>query len=274
MASRAPSLGITQAQAAQLLGDTEVGKGGWDEFHDYLAAEWQAGQHVSLFAPTEGGKTHLIRYGLLPLWQRYPVLWIRFKPRDATLRGFGHLVQQYPGSLARSRFSHRPYDSPKWETDPEWFILKLPAYRWSADGRRESRSWLQARRIAGEALDRAWHEGTWLVVIDEVLAFTEPTQPGLDLKAPLENIWQRGRDQPVTLVAATQRPAFAPPSMYDQPRWVFLGRTLDVGRHQRISEIGGDTERIKAMLPKLHHQEFLAVDRREGHMWTVRAPAR
>lgn len=273
MASRAPSL--SRAEAAALLGEssaTGLEPGGWEDFEEYLEGEWQAGQHVSIFAPTEGGKTYLIRHGLLPFWQRYPVLWVRFKPRDRTLAGFGQEVRRFPSDLERSRFARRPADSERWLDDPEHFVLKLPPYHWSADGKKQSKAWGEARRTAGEALDKAFHEGGWVIVIDEVLAFSTNDQPGLALQAPLENLWQRGRDQPCTLIAATQRPSLAPPSMYDQPRWVFLGRTLDVGRHQRISEIGGDTETIKAVLPQLRHQEFLAVDRREGRMWRVKAP--
>lgn len=271
MASPAPE--ISRAEAAQLLGMTATPQQGWEDFDQYLEQHWAAGQHVSLFAPTEGGKTYLIRHGLLPLWQTYPVLWIRFKPRDRTLNGFGHQVKEFPSDLARSRYKNRdPMDIEKWAQDPEWYVIVLPGYRWSADGKRQSQAWTQARRRAGEALDRAFHQGGWVIVIDEVLAFADTDQPGLGLRAPLENLWQRGRDQPITLIAATQRPAMAPPSMYDQPRWVLFGRTLDVGRYQRISEIGGDTEAIKAILPKLRHFEFLAIDRWEGEMWRIKAP--
>lgn len=277
---------LSREEAAQLLGaqeradPTSAGARGaapervtWEVFAAYLDAEWEAGQSVSIFAPTEGGKTHLIRWGLLPHWQRYPVLWIRFKPRDRTLTDFGRLVTEYPRFDMRVRYQVRPLDSPKWASDPEHFVIVLPKYRWSPDGKRQSESWQKARRIAGTALDSAYQEGGWVVVIDEVRALADGKEPALALSAPMENAWQRGRDQPLTLIAGTQEPVEAPGSMYTMARWVFMGQTHDVGRYQRISEIGGNTAVIKAVLPTLQFQEFLAVDRRYGRMWIVKAPA-
>jgi len=275
VASRPPER-LTRAEAAALLEPSSYydrpSASGWEGFDEYVDQEWQAGQHVSIFAPTEGGKTHLIRHGLLPHWQRYPVLWLRFKPRDRTLGGWGIPVNEYPDQWARLKYANRRADSPHWHRDPEHFLIRLPAYRWSGDPKRESESWQKARKIAGEALDQAFRDGGWVVVLDEVRAFSDGKEPSLSLSSVLENNWQRGRDQPLTVIAATQQPASAPSSMYDQPRWVFLGRTLDVGRYQRISELGGDTEAIKAALPTLGFQEFLAVDRHEGAMWRVKAP--
>lgn len=262
---------LTRMEAAALLGD-RAPRVPWEEFSQYLDAEWATGESVSIFAPTNGGKTHIIRHGLLPHWRRYPVLWLKFKHRDRTLEGFGRQVDRYPTKLQRLRYEHRAHDDDHWRTDPEWFVVQLPRYRWTPDSKQASKAWHEARRIAGEAMDQSYTEGEWVLVVDEVLAFTASDQPALSLAAPLENIWQRGRDMPVTLIAATQKPAGAPSSMYDQARWVFLGRSGDVGRYQRLSELGGDTEVIRAILPTLGHQEFLAVDRQELRMWVVRAP--
>jgi hypothetical protein len=244
----------------------------WEEHFAWLVENAEAGDHTSIFAPTKGGKTHLIRFGLLPLWQRYPVLWIRFKQKDKTLRQLGKVVHAYPSWDQRLRYQARGINSPKWETDPEWFILALPQYRWSPSSKAESPAWQRARRIAGVALDRAYAEGGWVVVVDEVRGLAGKDAPALALEAVLENQWQRGRDQPLTVIAGTQQPANAPGSMYDQPAHVYLGQTGDVGRHQRLSEIGGDTETIKAVLPTLQLHEFLYVNRFTRRMEIVKAP--
>lgn len=244
----------------------------WAEHYAWLEDNYEAGEHTSIFAPTNGGKTHLIRHGLLPLFQKYPVLWIRFKPKDKTLRQLGHQVRAYPSWDQRLRYQARGLDSPKWESDPEWFILVLPLYRWTPSAKSESPTWQRARRIAGTALDRAYAEGGWVVVIDEVRALAGKDAPALSLESVLENQWQRGRDQPLTVIGGTQQPANAPGSMYDQPAHIYLGKTLDVGRHQRLAEIGGDTEQIKAVLPTLGRFEFLYVHRYSGRMEVVVAP--
>lgn len=257
----------------------ELGFGGdepprvpWATHLRWLEESWHAGQHVSIFAPTEGGKTHLIRFGLLPLWTHYPVLWIRFKQRDATLRGMTNIVRAYPDRLRRLKWASRAVDSPKWESDPEWFILVIPAYHWSADPKREDANWRKARAIAGAAIDKSFHEGGWVLVVDEVRGVAGTSAPALDLGAPLENNWQRGRDQPITVIGGTQQPANAPSSMYDQPMHLYLGPTLDTSRVQRLGEIGGNTELIKRTLPTLRPYEFLYVHRQSHRMEIIRAP--
>src|SRR5437870_13923593 len=92
--SRIPTDRFTEDDLREL--ESGVPRVEWDEMHDILDERWHAGQHFAIFSPTEGGKSHLIRYGLLPLWKRYPVLWIRFKARDDTTPGFGTQVDRYP----------------------------------------------------------------------------------------------------------------------------------------------------------------------------------
>lgn len=261
---------LTERDLRELGGGGAIERVEWDVFAAHLHEEWKAGEHASLFAPTDGGKTHFIRFGLLPFWWRYPVLWLKFKPRDSTLDGMRNRVPDYPGWDRRFKYRHRALDSPDWDKDPEHFIVELPTYEWKAGAASEGVR--RAREAAGKCLDRAYHEGGWVIVLDEVRAFSDVEPPALQLRPLLENNWQRGRSQPLTVIAATQQPANAPSSMYDQPRWVFLGRQLDMGRHERIGEIGGNTEAIEAALPGLQHREFIAVDRREGDMWIVTAP--
>lgn len=238
---------------------------------------WGAGQHFAIFSPTEGGKSHLIRYGLLPLWKRYPVMWVRVKQRDDSTRGFGTRVDRYP-VLERAKYRIRHRNSRAWEDDPEWFLLQLGAYHFDANASRDqSASWQHARRVCGEALDKCFREGGWVVVVDEIQAVNGAKPPGLDLNAALENAYQRGRTQPITIISASQQPAWNAPSVYDQARWVALGRALDESRFERIGELGGSRERIEEELPHLRGArpgppEFLIVDRWTGAMWITSAP--
>jgi len=259
----------------------------WDEMHEVLGdgyehdggfvEGWGAGQHFAIFSPTEGGKSHLIRHGLLPLWQRYPVLWFRFKARDDSTQGFGTRVDRYP-IAERVKYRMRRRDSPAWEDDPEWFLLQLGAYRFDYTARDDkSATWQHARQVCGEALDRCFREGGWVVPIDEIQAINGRRPPALDLEPALENAYQRGRTQPITMISASQQPAWNAPSVYDQARWVALGRTLDEARFERIGQLGGSRERIEAELPHLRGArpgppEFIIVDRWTGAMWITSAP--
>lgn len=239
---------------------------------------WGAGQHFAIFSPTEGGKSHLIRRGLLPLWQRYPVLWIRLKQRDDSTADFGTKCDHYP-VVERAKYRMRRRDSDRWEDDPEWFLLQLGQYRFDPLARDDrSEAWSHARRVCGEALDKAFREGGWVVVIDEIQGVNGNKPPALDLGAMLENAYQRGRTQPITLISASQQPAWNNPSVYDQARFVALGRALDEARFERIGELGGSREIIEAILPTLKGArqeggpEFLIVDRWTGGMWIAVAP--
>ncbi len=265
---------LSRADAAALLDDGQaeeaVPRVPWEEFYAWLCDVWEAGEHISIISPTGSGKTHLIRYGLLPCWQRYPVMLLQFKPKDSALRGLGREIKHFPTRLDRLPYDTRGKDSKKWATDPEWFRLRLPGYRFST--RAEPPSYRQARRIAGEAVDRSYFQGEWVLVIDEVRAISEHKQPALGLDAVLENAWQRGRSQPLTIIAATQQPANVPSSFYDQPWGVFIGKMLDAGRFERLAEIGGNTGAIKATLPSLQQDDFLFIHRPTGEMVVTTVP--
>ena len=144
---------LSQREAADLLGESPSTAGPvprieWESFYGWLCDNWKAGQHVSIFAPNQLGKTHMIRYGLLPCWQKYFVLIVQFKPKDPALAGLGRQIRHFPNRLDRLPYETRGLNSPKWEKDPEWFRLRLPGYRWSANGGREGQSYRSARRLA------------------------------------------------------------------------------------------------------------------------------
>lgn len=264
---------LNREEAAQLLddgGQPDVPRVGWEDFYQWLCDNWKAGDHVSIVAPTGAGKTFLIRYGLLPCWQRYPVVIVQFKPKDPDMKGLGREIRHFPTRIDRLPYDTRKLDSPKWESDPEWFRLRVPGYRYSARG--ESPQHRQAKQLVGGVVDRTFWQGEWVLVIDEVRALAETRQPSLGLEPVLENAWQRGRTQPLTIIAATQQPANVPSSFYDQPTFVFIGKMLDAGRFERLAEIGGNTSAIKAVLPTLQQDEFLLIHRPTGEMVVTEVP--
>jgi hypothetical protein len=266
---------LSQREAAALLDEEPDNESiaprvEWEDFDAWLCDSWQAGDHFSIVAPTGAGKTFLIRYGLLPCWRRYPVFVVQCKPKDPDMKGLGREVKHFPTKLDRLPYETRGYDSKKWDTDPEWFRLRVPAYRYSSRG--EPAGHRHAKQLVGGAIDRSFWQGEWVLVIDEVRAIAEPRQPSLGLEPVLENAWQRGRTQPLTIVAATQQPANVPSSFYDQPTFVAIGKMLDVGRFERLGEIGGDTKAIKAILPTLQQDEFLIIHRPTGEMIVTEVP--
>lgn len=235
----------------------------WEVFDKWLAKNLEGGEHISIFASTGDGKTHLIRHGLLPHFQRDPVLILDVKRDRGTLSGIGKIIQGFPTWDQRLKYRIRKHNSNKWKRDPEWYRLQPPMYRWSEQPRQENREWRKARNAVGTAVDKVMHEGGWCLVADDVALITDTRQPSLNLAAPMRNVWKMGRDRPVTLIAATQQPAGAPSEMYDQPTHLFLGGSEDERRHERLAEIGGNRKLLTETVNTLQEKEFLYVHGRK-----------
>jgi hypothetical protein len=236
----------------------------WPDALEYLDEHWHPGMHVSIFAPTGRGKTYLIMEGLMRLWTRSRVLIIDVKRDRGTMAPYGHVVQRYPTLSQKLPFMVRQHtrdgDHESWDNDPEWYKLQPEDYRWSPDKKRADAPTLRTRADVGRALDKAFHEGNWTIVLDEVHTLQREESPGLDLGNLLARIWEEGRDRDITIIAGTQQPVDAPSQMYDQPSFVFLGRMKDVRRQMRMGEIGGARDLVMDILPELEGHEFLMLD--------------
>jgi hypothetical protein len=225
----------------------------WDEHRDLLAETWKPGDHVSLFAPTDHGKTHLVLKGLAPIWPKdYPWLTIDVKGDDPSLARWGHPIRKkIPGRMLRDRL----YEDQR-------FRLVVPE---AIEMIKDAREW-----VVG-ALRTARSEKGWIVHLNEVRALSDPKPPGLDLAPRLEQLWLRGRPH-ITVIAETQRGAWVPGSMYDQPSHIYIGGFTDGRMKDRLAEIGGDTDNVIRAIGQLQEHEFLYVNRR-GTMQIVKAPA-
>lgn len=241
----------------------------WDQVVQWLDRRWHPGEHWSIFGRTGSGKTYQLVHGLLPLWTRSRVLIVDVKHDKGTMDPIGHVVTKKPHAGDKLPFRVREWtrgrDHPSWDQDPEWYKLQPRAHRWHPDRARQRSRESQVRADVGYALDQAFHEGDWVIVVDDVVTVADKKPPNLDLGDLLARIWRDGRDRGITMIAATQAPAFAPAAMYDQPTFVSFGRTADVRRQIRLGEIGGDRELIEAILPELQGHETLIMDLANDH---------
>lgn len=87
----------------------------------------------------------------------------------------------------------------------------------------------------------------------------------LGLGAHLDAVWISGRSRGITLLAASQAPRFLPSSFYEQPTYHAIGRVRDRRAIRRLGEIGGDTDILADVVPKLGDHEFLIL----GPRWAA-----
>jgi hypothetical protein len=225
----------------------------WVEGEEGLSQVWKPGDHVSIFARTDWGKTHLVLKGLANLWdEEYPWLCVDCKGDDPMLQGFGHRVGKLPPRIIRERF----HDSQRYRIVVPYSVDQIP----------------KAAATVREALRTARRETGWILHFNEARALTDPKAPGLGLSGQLQAYWRMGRPH-VTIIAETQAPRWVPTDMYDQSSHVYIGGNLDERARRRLGEIGGDTDNIWRTVSLLGEHEFLYVRSLDGLMQIVKAPA-
>lgn len=219
----------------------------WPEFVELF--QWRQGEHVAMIGPTGSGKTNLA-FWLLPLHKYITI--VATKPRDSSLSAFGK----------RAGF----------KIIREWSRMSVTKYPrrilWP------NAKTVDAAKLQQSVFDKAFRhiyvEGGWTLYIDElyfvcaVLGFT-----------PMIKVYLlQARAMDISLVCATQRPAWVPLEVYDQSTHLFFWRDNDERNLKRLSGISWISARLIqhtiAHLPKYH---VLYINTRTGDMMVTRPPA-
>lgn len=213
---------------------------GWREFRAYLNRIWEQGQHGFIIGTTGRGKSTLGRELIkLPRRKAIVILDAKGGSPSLSLPGFTR-IKSWPPDVhhgQRIRLAppmNHPDDIPEMR---EQFL---------------------------KCLNDIMGVGLWTVYIDELRPVVEPAE--LNLKAPVERALILGRERKATMITGTQAPRWVPRASYDQSTHIFMFKILDKASQQRLSEIGGDTETIKRIVPKLGAHEFLYVNAVTGEM--------
>lgn len=218
-------------------------------WNDFLAGtfQWERGEHLALIGPTGQGKTTMMRH-LLP---RHPFVTIfATKPADRTLEPF-------------MRDGYRRID--RWlSTDARVMPRRI---LWPDASRLDSMT--RQADVLRDAFGRLYRERAWTVALDETWFVTNK----LRLRSEIETVLTQGRSIDLSMVNATQRPAFIPTAVYDQSTHLFFWRNNDGRAQSRLGEINNvNAGLVKDIVGNLEKHQTLYVNTRTGEMCRTRCP--
>lgn len=227
----------------------------WEEFLGRF--QWNQGEHVGMIGPTGSGKTTLALH-LLPM--RNYVTILATKPRDPTLDKFGKALN--------------------FRRTEEWRPRHWLGFKRQLDPRKYPRRmiWPNAKKLDSigvqrdafqDALGHMYVDGGWCVYCDELWVMMKH----LGLEKEIKTYLQQSRSLNISLVVATQRPAFIPLEVYDQSTHLFFWRDNDERNLKRISGIGWRSARlIQQAVSELALHDVLYIHTRDGTMIQTRPP--
>lgn len=235
-----------------------------DEYFDY-----RPGEHVSLIAPTQRGKTHL-SYQLLQAAMR----------QNPDLQVVSMMPK--PNSPATSRWADAlnlrevPDWPPPWKpfaSKPDGYVL-WPHHRKDLDA---TANRMQLAVKFRKALKDLYWRGNCIVLADDVFLLAVL----MELNPDLEEYWTAGSEGGAGLWAPNQKPSGTLGSgsvssfSYNAPTHLFLGKDSDERNIKRFGEIGGvDPQKVADIVRNLRLyrigdksiSEQLYIDKRGPYM--------
>lgn len=218
----------------------------WTDFLREL--EWLPGEHFAMIGPTGQGKTTML-LNLLPLHPFVTVF--ATKPRDASMN---KLLNSGYMKLDRWR-SLDPKLYPRRVLWPDaTAINSIP----------------RQKDVFEDAFARIYREGGWTVAIDELWYIVNVLSLGREVRVFL----LQARALGISLVCATQRPAYVPLEVYDQSTHLMFWRDNDETNLKRISGLASNSATmIRRIVSDLERYQVLYINTRTGRMLRTRCPA-
>lgn len=206
------------------------------EFLHLFHTGWAQGEHVTLIGPTGVGKTEL-SLRLLP--RRDFVTVFSVKSRDKTME-----------KLIRAGYKRQR----KWDGSYHDHIVLWPT------GKSQEEVQYNQFHEFKRAIDMMYQQGNWCMHFDEISYMTD----FLGFSRHMRWLLQQGRSSGISIMAATQRPAFIPLAFYDQPEHLIFWSDNDHTNLKRISNLGGmDSNVIRNEVASLREREILYLHTRK-----------
>lgn len=209
----------------------------WEDFRRWFSGEWEQGQHVMMVGTTGSGKTTVAKQ-FLKLREHVVVFGV--KSRDDTL-----------DELIRKGY----WRTGSWQGDVSDHIVLWPEVK----GARHA---IKQREIFEDAMDAIYRSGGWCLYLDEVSYLADT----LSMNTQLKFMLNQGRSCGISIVAATQRPAWIPVAFYDQSTHLFLWKDNDHKNIKRMSELAGPASRVVfSEIGSLERREVLYLNKDTGY---------
>lgn len=212
--------------------------------------EYEPGEHVTVLAPSGGGKTHL-SYELLEVSARPECQAIVFvtKPRDETVDAFTkrakfRIVREWPPPI-RTRVQSKPAG---------WVLWPRTSFDPDVDDSRQY-------AIFKKAILGSYKRGDRILFADETYTL-ENELPHGGLTKELRTIHTKGRSMKCGIWSASQRAAYINRWAY-QAHHLFLGFEPGYEEQGRLSEIGAAVDKalVREVVGKLKQYQWLYIHR-------------
>lgn len=212
---------------------------------------WRQGEHVTIIAPTGGGKTTL-EVALIP--RRSHSIFFATKRDDPLYRD---LIRHY-GFVRVEQFSEILPTHNK--------VLLWPRHK---DTIRNTTRWQQY--VFTDALNQIVKQKSWTVWFDECKYMVQMLGMGPEVTFANEQL----RSTNGTIINAAQRPRWIGKSALSNASHVFLWKTTDAEDTRTLSEVGGINAReVARMSQSLGKHEFIYIQTRGSESRLYRSQVR
>jgi hypothetical protein len=209
----------------------------------YVHSRWLQGEHVSLIGPTGAGKTYFKRFLLR---KRDFITSFVTKEDDDEL----HRIFREEGFTVQGA---------NWDGANHDLVALWP----KQPRGRSFEEFLHAQKwYFNDAIDKMAKQKGWTFDFDEISYMTD----FLHMDRRMRWLLQQGRSSKLTVVAATQRPAFIPLAFYSMPSWLVFWNNNDDTDLKRIQGLGGVNGKVlRSEVMNLAHREIIIVHNRHPY---------